>query len=80
MFQFEVYPDWRQVVSSTSAGKITRNILRQSRHIESIAFMMPSISELSINNTWPVILPIRREILRERFCCRRFSTTLKNHF
>jgi hypothetical protein len=41
--------------------------------------MIPSISESSINNTWPVILPTRREILRKRFCCRGSTTTLKNH-
>lgn len=41
--------------------------------------MMPSIFELFINNTCPVIHPIRRKILRGRFCCRGSGTGLKNH-
>ena len=38
---------------------------------------MLSISGLSINSTWPAILPIRGKTLRERHCPRGSGSTLK---
>jgi hypothetical protein len=41
--------------------------------------MMPSIFESFISNIWPVILQIRRKILREHHCRCRSGVTLTNH-